>query len=487
MKELEKYQIKAEDIILDVVITEDKNEKRYNLCYPEFLPATKAVLEFIIDKVGSSESEKVHVEGEMGEVKSIKRIFKNAIDEYIRKELILVDEETRRFLLTDISFKALGYGRIEYLLKDPNLEEIKVNTAKKPVSVSHKYHGWMDTNINMDGEEEIRRYAERMGREVGREINMSKPILEATLPTGDRVEALLMPISAQGNTITIRMFARTPWVFTKFIETGTVTSEVLALIWEAIQYEQNVLIAGGTASGKTSFLNTLMPFIPSNQIILSIEDTRELQLPDFLRWQPRLATSIKEGVGISMYDLLKAAVRERPDRIVFGEIRRENEAKDLLEAMHTGHSAYSTIHADSISETIHRLTGELRIDATMLTEINLVCVLQRDRWSQRRRVTQVGEIIIEGEIPLVNLLYVWDAKNDRIVANNEPKEFYDKIIKRSGKTREEIVKEMSEKKEIIDWIVRRKIKDVNEVGGIINDYYMQPQEVLEAAKKDGGV
>ena len=194
---------------------------------------------------------------------------------------------------------------------------------------------------------------------IGKQITVLDPLLDAHLLSGDRVNSTLFPISTKGNTITIRKFRRDPWTVTDLISNKTVSSEVMATIWEAIQYEMSVVFSGGTASGKTTILGVSMPFIPPNHRIISIEDTREIFLPEYLHWVPLTTREPNpEGKGeVTMLDLLVNSLRMRPDRIVVGEIRRKEEAEVLFEAMHTGHSAYTTVHANTADETIRRLTN----------------------------------------------------------------------------------------------------------------------------------
>src|SRR6056297_296808 len=220
-----------------------------------------------------------------------------------------------------------------------------------------------------------------IGRDVNKEITALNPLMDAHLLTGDRVNATLNPISTKGNTITIRKFAEDPWTITKFIKQGTINVEAAAFVWLAIQNEMSVLIAGGTGSGKTSMLNVVSNFFPSNQRILSIEDTRELTLPKNLHWVPmetRLPNPEGKG-GVTMLDLLVNSLRMRPDRILVGEIRRQKEAEVLLEAMHTGHSVYATIHANNADEVITRLTNPpIDIPKPMISSLSLIIVQNRN-------------------------------------------------------------------------------------------------------------
>ncbi|PIZ53902.1 hypothetical protein COY28_03185, partial [Candidatus Woesearchaeota archaeon CG_4_10_14_0_2_um_filter_57_5] len=200
--------------------------------------------------------------------------FKETITVLVRKYFPDVDTETEGFLITYLIAKALGLGSLELLMQDANLEEIVVNTTDEPVWVYHKRFEWLKTNITLSNEEETRHYAATIGRKIGRQITILQPLLDAHLTSGDRVNATLHPISTKGNTITIRKFSKDPWTITRFIESGTISPRAVALIWLAIQYEMSILIAGGTASGKTSTLNCLASFFPPNQRIITIEDTR---------------------------------------------------------------------------------------------------------------------------------------------------------------------------------------------------------------------
>jgi len=204
------------------------------------------------------------------------------------------------------------------------------------------------------------------------------PLLDAHLITGDRANATLFPISGRGNTITIRRFRRDPWTVTDLIKNKTTSSEVMALIWMGMQYELNLILSGGTGSGKTSFLNVCLPFIQPNHRILSIEDTRELSLPSFLHWIPMTTREPNpEGKGaVEMLDLLVNSLRMRPDRIIVGEVRRQREAEVMFEAMHTGHSVYTTLHANTADETIRRLVNPpIEVPTTMLEAVHLNVVM----------------------------------------------------------------------------------------------------------------
>ncbi len=337
-------------------------------------------------------------------------------------------------------------------------------------------------------------YANIIARRVGREITTLNPLLDAHLMTKDRANAILTPISSKGNTITIRKFARDPWTTTDFIKNKTASSEVLALIWLCIQYEMNIIISGGTGSGKTSLLNVCMPFMPPNHRIISIEDTRELQLPKFLYWCP-LTTRPEnpEGKGeVSMLDLVINSLRMRPDRIIMGEIRKQREAEVLFEAMHTGHSVYSTLHADTCAQTITRLINPpISIPESMLDSVHINVVMFRDRRIGARRIFEVGEFV-EDKDPVTrmvhydaNILYRWDPKTDDIVpTENGNVGLFERIGSHTGLSIEEIKEDIESKKRILDWLVEHNARTIEQMGTIMNRYYVDRDAVLDACNNN---
>src|SRR3989338_823459 len=301
----------------------------YELSLPQLSPPTTALLEEIKNKiiVETTLSPTELLDPKI--VETLKLRFQKRAEEFLTQLMPSLSDHAKKVFVLKIIHDMLGLGDLEFLQKDELIEEIVVNSAKEHVRIYHKKYGWLITNIVLQTEAQIANYSEIIARRVGRQITTLTPLLDAHLVTGDRANAVLYPISTKGNTITIRKFARDPWTMTDFINNNTCTSGIFALIWLTIQYEMNIIISGGTASGKTSFLNVCMPFIPLNHRILSIEDTRELLLPKFLYWAP-LVTRLPnpEGKGeVSMLDLLINSLRMRPDRIILGEIRRQRDAE----------------------------------------------------------------------------------------------------------------------------------------------------------------
>jgi flagellar protein FlaI len=322
---------------------------------------------------------------------------------------------------------------------------------------------------------------------VGRQITSLAPLLDAHLISGDRVNATLYPISRRGNTITIRRFSRDPWTVVKFIKNRTVAPELAAMLWQAIHYELNVLVVGGTASGKTSLLNTISNFIPTSQRIITIEDTRELVLSaSHWNWVPMVSRLPNpEGLGeVTMLDLMINSLRMRPDRILVGEIREKTQAQVLFEAMHTGHSVYSTMHADTASEALRRLTeAPIEVPVIELESIDLIVSQFRDRKKNIRRTFEVSEIAEFVEKPSVNHIYLWRARNDSFERVNEPKRYIESLNLHTGMTAREIAADASEKTKVLEWMAKFGVEDVNGIGRVIKTYYKEPSSLLAAVEK----
>jgi len=492
---LDGYDVLSDNVKGKIEITNVPEEyvPIYNLKMPKLERGTLALLDEIKSKIISEMRIKA---GELLDPKILEQLKKKFYIkslELIDEQLIGLSTEFKEFLAGTLVHEMLGLGKLEMILADGNLEEIVINSAKEPVWVYHKKHGWLKTNVLIPSESQVQNYASTIGRKVGRQITTLDPLLDAHLTSGDRVNATLFPISTIGNTITIRMFRRKPWTITDLIQSKTVTAKVTALIWLATQYEMNILISGGTGSGKTTFLNCLMPFIPSNQRIISIEDTRELNLPHFLHWIPLTVREPNpEGKGaISMLDLLVNSLRMRPDRIIVGEIRRERQAEVLFEAMHTGHSVYATVHADTAPQTYRRLVNPpINIPETLLEALDLVVVMFRDRKTGRRRTYQVAEFIPMTEQSsqagtTIRILFRWKPGKDVIEKYEESYRLLEKLRMHTGMLDVEIKNDLKDKERILNWMIEKKINTVNAVGKVVAEYYKDPGNVLKIVEKNG--
>ncbi|MBS3101265.1 CpaF family protein [Candidatus Woesearchaeota archaeon] len=421
----------------------------------------------------------------------IEQRFTEAITTLINKHFPDADDRTANFLKSYLIQRSLGLGNIEILMDDSNLEEIAVNDAEEPVWVYHVRFGWLKTTIMLANEDQIRHYATMIGRRVGRQLTILEPLMDAHLRGGDRVNATLEPISVRGNTITLRkfaakpwtitdfIFAAKPWTITDFIKDSTISTDAAALIWLGVQFELSTLISGGTATGKTSMLNVVANFFPPNQRVISIEDTREVQLPKFLHWVPMVTRLPNpEGKGeVSMLDLLVNSLRMRPDRIIVGEIRRKREAEVLFEAIHTGHSVYATVHANDTRETITRLTNPpIEIPKTMLPAISMIVVQYRNRRTGIRKTFQIAEILPDSE---PNVLIQLDIRSGMLKKVSNSRALIGTIELFTGFTRNELNKSLNEKEAVLKWLVKNNVNTVDSVGRAMAEYYTDKDNLMD--------
>jgi archaeal flagellar protein FlaI len=483
--EIDRYDFHAKNIPITVKILKKSNE--FVPIYVLIISKISRYTEYFLEKI---RKELVHnVNLGIIDITDVKRKdlveerFSATIVNLINKYFPDIDTETSGFLTTYLIHKALGLGKVDLIMNDPFIEEIAINSSEEPIWVYHKKHAWVKTNIQLDSEEQIKRYATMIGRKVGRQISVLEPLLDASLNTGDRVNATLMPISNHGNTITLRKFAAKPWTITDLIKAKTLSATTAAMIWLGMQYELSALVIGGTASGKTSMLNALANLFPPNQRILTIEDTREIQLPKFLHWVPmttRLPNAEGKG-GISMLDLMINSLRQRPDRILVGEIRQKKEAEVAFEAIHTGHSVYGTFHANTADDAVTRLTSPpISIPPTTLPGIAMMIVQYRNRRTGQRRTFQFSEITDKGK---ANVLLQYDANKDVQVEVNKSNTMLKTIQTFTGMSDKQINDDIKEKIEILNWLVENDINDVDKVGRIMAKYYIDKENLMKTIIK----
>ncbi len=485
-KSIETYNFDSAGIPITIKISKKEGEfvPIYEVSISSISKATEVILEKIRQELTTRVSLGMIEITQTKDAQAIEKKFNEATLILIKKYFPDADEKTINFLTSYLMQKSLGMGSIEILMDDEKLEEVAINSAKEPVWVYHTKYGWLKTNINLKNSEQIRHYATMIGRKVGRQITVLEPLMDAHLLTGDRVNATIMPISTRGNTITLRKFAVKPWTITDFIKEQTISASAAALIWLGVQYELSALIAGGTATGKTSTLNVITNFFPPNQRIISIEDTREIQLPKFLHWIP-MCTRLPnpEGKGeVSMLDLLANSLRMRPDRIIVGEIRRKREAEVLFEAIHTGHSVYATVHANDTNETITRLTNPpIEIPKIMLPAISMIIVQYRNRRTGVRKTFQIAEILPNSE---ANVLIQLDLKTNKLNRVSESKSLISTLQMFTGFSKNELNNSIKEKEDVLKWLLKQNINTVDEVGRVMAEYYTNKDNLMDFVKKN---
>jgi len=379
----------------------------------------------------------------------------------------------------------IGLNEAEPLLRDYFIEDIECNGLETPIYVVHRAYRNLRSNVEFKKMNELTSFVEKLAQRCGKYISYASPILDGSLPDGSRVNATYtQEITSRGPTFTIRKFTKVPWTPTQLINSKTMSPEMLSYLWLLIEHKSNILIAGGTASGKTTLLNALAFFVPPEARVVSIEDTRELSL---LRenWLPSVSRS-SAGTGkvgeVSLFSLLRSSFRQNPDYVIVGEVRGE-EASVLFQGMASGHSSLSTVHADSVDTLIKRLeTPPINLSPTLINTIDCVTIMthalvKKQETRRLREIVEIVDVSSEG-IAMTNTPFVWNAREDGFYFKKESNVF-EKISKRYGLTKEELEKEFKRRAILLNELVKKKIFKFEEVQDIINHYYKDPEAVLQ--------
>ncbi|OGJ16731.1 hypothetical protein A3K74_00755 [Candidatus Pacearchaeota archaeon RBG_13_33_26] len=415
-----------------------------------------------------------------------------ALLEYIDKRLKLlavefgmnIQYESYKKIYYYLCRDFIGVNEIEPILRDYFVEDIECNGVNSPVYIIHRLYRNIKTNISFGSMEKLESLVEKLAQRCGRHISYADPILDGTLPDGSRVNATYtIDVTSRGPTFTIRKFTKTPWTPTQLVLFRTLSPEMLAYLWMLVQYKMNILITGGTASGKTTLLNAVAFFIPPEARVVSIEDTRELNLPRE-NWLPsvvRGATGGGKGNEITLFTLLRSSFRQNPDYVIVGEVRGK-EASVLFQGMASGHSSISTMHADSVETLIKRLeTPPIELSPTLLNVLDCVCIMthaivNKEETRKLREVVEIVNVNADG-VATLNTPFTWNPADDRFYFRKSSKVF-EKISRRYGISVEDLDMEFRRRVQVVYQLYQRRIFNFEDVQQIVNKYYKRPDEVL---------
>jgi len=342
----------------------------------------------------------------------VRRTIEEMYDTILAQESIILSRSERQRLFEQIVAEILGYGPIEPLLADETITEIMVNGAQN-IYIERK--GMLErVNASFESDEHLMRIIDRIVAPLGRRIDESSPYVDARLPDGSRVNAIIPPLSLVGPVLTIRKFAKTPFTVENMIDFGTITPEAIEFLKACVIARLNIVVSGGTGSGKTTFLNVLSGFIPNSERIITVENAAELQLR-----QEHVVTLESrppniEGRGeVSIRDLVINCLRMRPDRIIVGECRG-GEALDMLQAMNTGHDgSLTTIHSNSPRDTLARLET-----MTLMAGMDLPLRAIREQVASAINLIIHQERMKDGSRKIVNITEVQGMEGDVIVMSD---------------------------------------------------------------------
>ncbi|CAG0949993.1 MAG: type II/IV secretion system ATPase subunit [Candidatus Methanoperedens sp.] len=473
------YWVNEPYAFVSILYNEEKNEYQYQVVEPELTVFERMVLETVYENILDTLT--VYETSSQTKEEIIETKTLELIDSYSMK----IDTKAIYKILYYIKRDYIGYERLDALMKDPHIEDISCDGSDVPIFVYHrKYHN-LKTNISFE-EQRLDSFVVKLTQRCGKQISIGEPLVNSTLPDGSRLNASLgKEVTFRGSSFTIRKFREHAFTPADLIKNGTFSSEILAYLWLAVENNKSMIFAGATAAGKTSSLNSVSLFIPPVAKIVSIEDTHELMLhhTNWIGSVTRESFSKTDTVvDIDMYELLRQALRQRPEYIIVGEIRGK-EAMTLFQAINTGHTTYSTMHADSVDTVINRLEGDpINIPRVMIQALDILCIqkmiIRGDR--RVRRLDSIVEFI--GIDPKTqdmrfNELYTWDPKNDTF--RNTGKSFVlEDIMERRNWDEQQVNLELENRKKVLEYMVEKEM-DEYAIVSLIQSYYADAGKTMK--------
>ncbi|HXQ49199.1 MAG TPA: type II/IV secretion system ATPase subunit, partial [Thermoplasmata archaeon] len=397
-----------------------------------------------------------------------------------------------------------GYGVVEVPMTDSEVEDISCDGVGIPLYIYHRKFGSIRSNLKFENSKVLDDYVVWLAQRSGKHISVASPILDATVPDGSRLQATLgMHVTKRGSSFTIRRFRDNPFTPVDLLKFKTMSPEMMAYLWLAIENGQSMMVCGGTASGKTTTLNATLLFIPPQMKIVSIEDTRELNLPHE-NWVPSLTragfgaknvTSGKAPGEIDMFDLLAAALRQRPQYLMVGEVRGA-EAFIVFQAMATGKTCYTTFHAESVSAMVHRMENPpITLPRSLVSALSLVLLQRQVKVGTKmtRRVQSLTEIVgldPETNELITNSVYSWNPSDDTFLYSGHSY-VYERVALMKNLSMKEMEREIRRRVEILEYLQVKEAQSTRQhpfthrdVGRIVSFYYKEPEKAVTEAREE---
>lgn len=479
-EEITRYNVDEGRVVVSIAVNNKTKQREYLLFEPELSEFEYELLE------------RLHVDLRSILILTDEEIQKDREEVVISKMFQLLKEyglATNTMTVFRMQYYLLrnftGWGRIDAFMRDNYLEDISCDGTMIPVFLYHRVYQNLKTNVMFEAEV-LNSLAISLAQRSGKHVSLGSPILDATLPEGSRLQLTLgNEVTTRGTSFTIRKFREEPFSPIELLEYGTFDADELVYFWMAIENNKSLLFIGGTASGKTTSLNAVSLFVPPMAKVVSIEDTREITL-FHENWIASVTRdSISGGsFGIDMFDLLRAAMRQRPEYIIVGEVRG-HEAQTLFQAMNTGHTTFSTMHAGNVDATIHRLESEpLNVPRNMVQALNVISV-QALVYRGQERIRRAQEIVeIAGIDPgtgnlRVNTVFSYNTIGDSFSYKGRSQVYAD-IAEKRGWSREDLENEIGKRKAVLTAMKDQGIRDYISVSRIFQLFYIDPAKVLGA-------
>ncbi|MEM2119259.1 MAG: type II/IV secretion system ATPase subunit [Candidatus Bathyarchaeia archaeon] len=411
-----------------------------------------------------------------------------AIIESHKKVLEQISPVGRRKILFYLERDMVGYGKIDSIMFDPNVEDVSCSGVGKPIFLWHRKYENIKTNVVFEKEEELDDFVMRVVHKAGKHVSLAFPIVDVTLPGKHRLAVSYgRETTPSGTSFTIRKFRKDPFTIIDLIENETINETIAAYLWMLMENKMSVMVIGATGAGKTTALNAIACLIRPNYKIISVEEVAEINLPQE-NWTSTIARS---GFGtenegeITLYDLIKSAVRHRPDLVIVGEIRGE-EAYVLFQALATGHGGLCTIHAEDAETVIKRLTQPpMNIPPSIIPLMDCVITVKHVRTPvfleggkrlSSRKFVKVEEV---KSVDSINEVFTWNPSSDTFQENLEKSLLLKKIAKDLDIPSERLLAEIERRKRVLLQMAERNIRNYKDVNTVLNKYYRNPRFSLE--------
>ena len=479
-EEIERYWVNAPFAFVSINYNPAETEHLYHVVEPQLSEFEQELLDRLFEDIRGPLLYRETV------AENPEAALREELTDRLEEYGVTISDETFYRLLYYLHRSFQGYGKLDPLMYDPHIEDISCDGPNIPVFVYHDDYTDIETTVRYE-RGELADFVIQLAQRSGRHVSVSDPVVSTTLPDGSRIElALGEEVTPKGSAFTIRKYADEPFPPIDLLEYGTVNRKLLAFMWLAIENNRSLIFAGGTAAGKTTSMNAMSMFIPPRAKVLTIEDTRELSLYHD-NW---LSSVTRERMGdsdITMYDLLRSALRHRPEFIVVGEVRGE-EAITLFQAMNTGHTTFSTMHADSVQTVINRLENEpINVPRPMVTSLDIlwVQVLGRSDEERVRRAKTIAEIEgidqRTGELDYSNT-YSWNSTGDSFSENNS--ELLEEIREERGWTQSELLTELRNRRRFLEYLQENGVNDYRRFTAMVNKYYADSEAVMDRIEQN---
>jgi len=489
IEEIEIRPIREPYSYVRITLNRETNAYLYEVIEPQLNETEAEVLQFLKDTVNKT----LDYTLDEASKKDKEEYLRKSIDSLLLSRGIKLSDVSRERIMYYLIRDFVGYGIIDVMMTDPSIEDVSCDGTRVPIYIFHRKFQSMRSNMIFKNDDESNSFIIGLAQKCGKTISVAEPLLDATIPDGSRLQATLArEVTTRGTSFTIRRFRDNPFTPCDMMKMKTMSVDIVAYLWLAIEHGESMFVVGGTASGKTTTLNALFLFIPPQSKIVSIEDTREINLPheNWIAGLTRQGGGGKGGIktvsDIDMFELMRAAMRQRPHYLIVGEVRGK-EAYTLFQAMATGKTVYSTIHADSVRSMVHRLENPpIELPRLLLSSLNLVLLQGQVKVGRQmtRRVKGIIEIVgIEPETNelITNTVFSWSPATD-VFSYNGHSFLFEKIMSAKNLTNDQMKEEYQKRMDVLNYMMKTNVKNHMEFAKVISGYYRDPEKIINEAR-----